>query len=166
MVTEIEPHIRYIYSGEPTVEIRSPDCPEELNPFGEIPFEAELIKEDLAKIRASFLNEIGSLGEKTTPAPEGNVIITNTSGKPLQIEIGWHQPPAEDRGEFGKNLFHRFKLYGNNVASKQVIDLSLAFIKGHIGVLVVSETILSQEFVTADHLLPLNYALRALQQSH
>lgn len=162
MLTEAEPHIRYILSGKPTVEIRSPDCPEELNPFGEIPFETELIKEDIAELRASFLNEVGDHTGEGRITPEGYVRVFNDPSKPLLIEIDFYHPPAEDREEFIKRLVHRFKLYENNIAVKQVVDWSA--VGG--SQLIVTETILSQEFVTQDHLPSLNYALRVLQQHH
>lgn len=164
MIPEAEPHSKAFYndSTDRWEESISPEYPQELDPFGELPLETEFLKPAVQKFRRFFLENLAPADGVGLPMAEGHVSVflkrSDYSGREaLIVEIQFKQPESTD---IIRELIYRFYLYDNNVAIKKIVDFSIVLQDP----LINAETILDQVFITELDLQRLEYAKQAVQR--
>lgn len=173
MTIEALPHLRKTdYLGKKRLIVeKSPDCPEELNPYGEVPIECEMIKPEIEKLRLFFQDDnLGDVGwSKGRPSPEGLVSITagrdDSERKALIVDISFPQPTV-DENEALRRIVQRYCLYPNNIGTYKNLEHVFREYRDEDGkvVLVNEETIASQGFIEEIHLEMLKYARLILER--
>lgn len=174
MAIEARPHIRettrYLKSGETVVE-KSSECPEDVDPYGEVPVEVEFLKPMIEELRAFFLKGEGDEGwAKGRPSPEGIVDIIagkDDAGRKTLIIAIWHEQPTVQEDEALRRQIQRYYLYPNNVGTYQFLEHVFREFRDEYQkvVHVNEETVLSQGFMSEIHLENLKYAKMVLERN-
>lgn len=173
MSVEAIPYLKrthHIAKNEVTVE-KSPDYIEELDPYGEVPIECELLSPEIENLRTFFIGDRDDKGwGKGRPSPEGIVSIHATedeSGRnALIVEIRFPQPTIDENEALRSNV-QRFCLYPNNIGTYRFLERVLREFRDEDRkvVHVTEETVASQGFVGEIHIEMLKYARMVLEKT-
>ena len=171
MTIETIPHIieTHYLTKEKLVE-KSPNCPEDIDPYGDIPPEAEFLKPSINEYRQLFIERHADVGwSQFKPSPEGGVEICATEdgrgGKVLIVSVRHHQPTScED--EVFRGEISRYFLHPNDVGTYQTL---MHIFKEHDDeygkpMWIHEYTVLDQGFMQEIHLESLRYARIILER--
>ena len=142
---------------------------EELDPFGAIPIDAELIKGKINAFRQSFLADLPESGWGLSKAqPEGHISIDTIHYDqhrylPLRVQIIDNQQLPRIKG-INKELIHRFQIYENGVAIVKLVEKSYVYSTHgkEKKTWKTYENILSQRFADESYLRYLDYAQKVI----
>lgn len=162
MITEIELHrVSAVDEHGRWIERKMPHFPPDMDPFGEIPIEAEVVRNQIM-FNLDFFRRIPGYGGQ--PSPEGNVHVylnkEDDAGRtcPVEVRIDHVKTWMAQGSDATRIETHRLFLYENGIGVRKVEDWVLTHSRW-------DETILSQKFITEEDLRLLDYARMIISQS-
>jgi len=165
VIAEIEPHrVSILDKHGRWVERKMPHFPEDMDPFGEIPIETELVRNQIMFNLDFFRRMLSGVSGGGTPSQEGNVSVClnkkDDEGRicPVEVRIDYVKTRIAQGNDATRIETHRLFLYENGIGVRRVEDWVLTNRR-------LDETILSQKFITEEDLRLLDYARMIISQS-
>ena len=162
MIAEIEPHrVTTRDRNGRWVERKMLHFPPDMDPFGEIPIEAKVVRNQIM-FNLDFFRRM--LGDGSQVSPEGTVHVRlnkeDDVGRtcPVEVRIDHVKTRIAQGSDATRIETHRLFLYENGIGVRRIEDWVLTHSR-------CDETILSQKFITEEDFHLLDYARMIISQS-